>query len=105
MRIGKLRHRITIQSVTETQGTDGAIVKTWADFATVSASKTHKTSREFFAAQKVNAEMTDLFITRHLAGVTPKMRVSFDGKYYDIIGAPDPDGRKRELHITCKEVV
>lgn len=83
----------------------GGVVETWIDVATVRASKAHQTSREFFSAQKVNAETTDLFIIRYRVGITSKMRVSFDGKIYDIIGASDPDGRRREIHISCKEVV
>lgn len=104
MRAGELRNRITIESYTATRGTMGGEVKTWATVATIWASKAHQTSREFFAAAKVNAEITDLFIIRYRSGITPKMRVSFDSKYYDILGADDPDGRRRSLHLLCKVV-
>jgi SPP1 family predicted phage head-tail adaptor len=105
MRAGTLRHRITIQQQTVTRDTFGGETITWADLATVWASKAHKSSREFFAAQKINAETQELFVVRYRSGVTAKMRVSYDNRYYDIIGAYDPDGRKRELHLLCKEVI
>ena len=104
MRAGELRSRITIESYTATRDSMGGEVKTWSTVATVWASKAHQTSREFFVAAKTNAEMTDLFIARYRSGVTPKMRVSFDSKYYDIIGAYDPDSRRRELYLMAKVV-
>jgi len=102
---GKYRHRITIQQPTTTKGTMGGVKNTWSTFATVHAQKIHQATREFFAAQKVNAETTDLFVVRYLAGVTAKMRVIFGDRTYDIIGAPDMDGRRRELFLLCKEVL
>lgn len=102
---GDLNRQITIQQYAATRDTFGGEVQTWANVATVWASKAHRTSREFFAAQKTNAETTDLFIIRYRSGITPKVRVIFDGKTYDIIGANDPDGRRRELHLLCSEVV
>jgi len=83
----------------------GGVVKSWATLATVWAEKANKTSREFYLSQKINSEVTDLFICRYLAGVKSEMQVVFDGHTYDIISAIDPDGRRIELHITCKEVL
>jgi len=104
MNAGELNQRITIQQATTSRDGYGAETKTWATHATVWASKKHSTSRELYAAQKVNAEITDLFIIRYRAGVTTRMRVSYNGKYYDILGADDPDGRRREIHLLCKVV-
>lgn len=101
---GVLNRQITIQQYTATRDSYGGEVQTWADHVTVWAQKSHRTSREFFAAQKVNAETTDMFIIRYRSGIAVKMRVVFDGKTYDIIGANDPDGTRRELHLLCSEV-
>ena len=101
---GVLNRQITIQQYTVTRDSYGGEVQAWADLVTVWAQKAHRASREFFAAQKVNAETTDMFIVRFRSGVTAKMRVTFDGKTYDIIGADDPDGRKRELQLLCRAV-
>lgn len=105
VRSAQLRQKATIQQDTgNTRNSAGEHVANWTTFATCRAQKVHQTSREFFAAQKVNAEMTDLFIIRYRSGVDAKMRLVFDEKTYDIIGAPDPDGRRRELHVLCKVV-
>lgn len=105
MRAGDLRHRVQIQIKTVARATDGSEIETWITLATVWAAKAHQASREFFAAQKVNAEVTDLFTIRYRAGVTSEMRLVFGGVIYDIIGAPDPDGGQRELRLLCKAVV
>ena len=105
MGAGKYRHKITIQQLTTSRGSMGGAIKTWSTFATVHAQKVHQASREFFAAQKVNAETTDLFVIRYLAGVNAKMQVVYDGRTYDVIGANDSDGRRREQQILCKEVL
>lgn len=104
MNPGRLRHRIVIQQLTETQDSAGQLIPAWKDLATVWAEKKHDSSREFFSVQKVYSEVTDLFIARHLPGVNTRMRVSYDGRHYDILGADDQDGRRRELYLICKVV-
>jgi len=101
----QMRNQLTIQTNTPTRGTSGAEVDSWADTVTVWTRKAHKNSREYFAAQKVNSETTDLFIIRYRTGVTTKNRVKYGSSYYDIVGANDPDGRKKEIHLLCKEVL
>jgi SPP1 family predicted phage head-tail adaptor len=105
MQAGKLNTRLTLQHATLTRDEMGGEIETWVDVVIVWASKAHQTSREFFAAQKINAETTDLFVIRYREGITTKMRAVCYGKTYDIIGAPDPDGRRRELHLLCKEII
>ncbi|MFZ3132766.1 MAG: phage head closure protein [Desulfosporosinus sp.] len=95
---------ITEGDQVDTYDTSGAPVENWFNYLAVWASKQHKTSREFYAAQKVNAEITDLFIIRFNSTITTQMRVIYDGKYYDILGADDPDGYRRETHLLCKVV-
>lgn len=105
MNAQELRQSLTIEQYTATRDTYGGEVQTWTTFATVRARKVHQTSREFFAAQKTNAEITDMFICRYRSGVTAKMRAIHGSKTYDIMGADDPDGKGRDLYLLCKEVV
>ena len=105
MKIGSLNRQIQLQYKTISRATDGSETETWVTQNTVWASKAHQSSREFFSAQKINAETTDLFIIRYRKLIDPKMRVVFDGKNYNIIGTPDPDGKRRELHLLCREVL
>ena len=37
--------------------------------------------------------------------LTAGMRISYGGRYFDIVGVADVEGRQRELVLTCKEAV
>lgn len=105
MRAGELRSRVIIKKFTTTRDGFGGEIKEWTDLATPWAKKAHLTSREFFNAQKINNELTDMFIVRFRSDITTEMMAVHRGKEYNIIGAYDPDDRRVELHLLCKEVV
>ena len=104
MRARQIRNRIQLQQQTKTRNSMGGEIKTWVDVATVWTEKLHQSSREFFSVQKVTAEITDLFKIRYRQNIDTKMRLVFDGKIYDILGANDPNGRRRELWLMAKVV-
>jgi SPP1 family predicted phage head-tail adaptor len=105
IRAGKLRHSITIEQQSGSQDEYGAPGVTWSTFATVRASVEPLQGREFFASQQMQAEVTTRFRIRHLAGVTPTMRVLFSGRSFDISAVIDPNEEHRELHLMAVEVV
>jgi len=101
----KLDQRIILQQASYTRGADGSSIATYSTLATVWANKAHKSSREFWAAQKINSEVTDLFVIRYRKLMNTTMRIVHDGKTYNIIGTDDPDGRRREFHLLAQEVI
>ena len=105
MRAGRLRHQIVIQICAATPDGAGAEVKTWSTFATLQASYEPLMGKELFAAQQEQARATTRFRVRFVAGITPKMRVSFDNRLFNIESVIDPYGRGRELHLMCAEDV
>jgi SPP1 family predicted phage head-tail adaptor len=105
IRAGELNCRVTLQSATETQDDYGAPVPGWATTATVWGEVVDLSGREFFAAQQVNAEVSTRIRIRYRTDVTPKMRAIANGRTLEILSVLDPEGRKRELHLMCKEVV
>jgi SPP1 family predicted phage head-tail adaptor len=104
MRAGNLSRRITIQTLTETN-TYGDVVKSWTDERTVWCEIVTTGGGEFYAAQKLNAETTVLFKTRYFRGLTTKHRIKYCGRVYEILSVNDVGERRRELHISAKEVV
>lgn len=84
MRAGDLDRQITIEVPTETPNAIGEPIQSWAAFATVWAKVGPVRGRERFTADQVAAEADTTFRIRWLAGVTEKMRVSYDGRLYDI---------------------
>jgi SPP1 family predicted phage head-tail adaptor len=96
VRIGALRHRVTLQSeVTQRDPATGAAFNAWSDFATgVPAEVVPLSGREFIAAGARQAEVAARATIRYQPGVLPTMRVLFDGATYEIVAVlPDPTGR------------
>ena len=105
MKIGKLQRRITIQEYVTARDSFGAEVPTWVDVATVWASVTPVSGKEYFASAQVNAEATTKITMRYLAGITPKMRVVFEARTFEIISLLNFEERNIELNLMCKERV
>lgn len=104
MTAGKLRHRIIIQRATETLGTSGDIVRTWATHATVWADVRAAKKDERFNGQ---TESRIDYVVEIRSGITPtsKDRISHDGKTLEIRNVIDPDQRGARWVMECTEVV
>lgn len=98
MRAGEIDRKIVIQSLTQARDAYGALVDTWATFATVWAKKRDIRGDEYFAAQQVNAKVDSIFTIRWLAGVLPTMRIAYDGQFWDIRSLNEL-GRREGLEI------
>lgn len=101
MRAGDLDRKIVIQSFTETQDAYGAPVKTWAAFATVWAQVRPVRGREGFEAEQVAAQILATFRIRYLAGVLLTMRISYDGKVWNLRSINEI-GRREGLEIEAE---
>lgn len=91
MRIGKLRHRVTIQKPARVQDPDtGSITEGWADVATVWAGKRPVSAKEFMSAQAMQSEIVGEFRIRYRDDIDATMRIVYRGKKFNIEGAiPD----------------
>lgn len=102
---GRLRHRIVIQSPTETINSYGEREQTWATFATVWASIEPMRGRELLEAQQINAELSVKIRIRYLASVKPKYRISWDSRTFEINSIANIEERDREIELMCTELV
>jgi SPP1 family predicted phage head-tail adaptor len=107
MQAGKLRHRVTIESLVETQdGTTGAISRAWSTVATVWAAIEPLSGREFIAAQGAQAEVVARILIRYRDDVVAKMRVVFGSKVYNIRAVlPDKESGTEHLTLMVSEGV
>lgn len=103
MDINKLTRRITLQTPTVTKGISGGIVTTWHDTSTPMAAVRHLSGNERQASSAGGqvAEARTEFTIRWRAGVTPQMRVQYDGAVYNIRHVNDFMGRRESLILTC----
>lgn len=105
MRAGKLRHRVTIQQVTETRSATGAVVEAWGDVADVWAAVEPLRGREFFASKEFQAQVDTRIRIRYYPGVIPKMRVLWGTRIYLVDSVINPEERDKELQLMCREIV
>jgi SPP1 family predicted phage head-tail adaptor len=103
--IGKLRHLITVQQPTEGRGADGSIVPTWSTYAIIHGSVSPLIGNEYFSSQAVQAGVTHRVRIRPLSDITPKMRLYWDGRYFDINSIIDVEERGREMVLMCTESI
>lgn len=101
MRIGRLRHRVTIEQKSVTRSAIGEEVVSWVAFATVWAEVAPLRGREFFAAQQTQSSVDYKVTMRYLAGVTREMRIVWDGLPLDIVSVIDVEGRRAVLELMC----
>ncbi len=86
MRAGRLKHKISIEQATYTAGSPdyGQQNVTWSEFASVWASIDPVKGNEYWMTQQIQAETVWRFRVRYLSGISPKMRISWDSRTFDI---------------------
>lgn len=105
---GRLRHQITVESAVESEDAYGDITSSWSTLYTARASVEPLVGREYYAAQQVNAENNVKFRMRYsatIATTTAKMRVLFDGRYFDIQSVINIEERNKEMLLMTIEDV
>jgi SPP1 family predicted phage head-tail adaptor len=107
MQAGKLRHRVTLQRPVKIQNPDtGSVTNSWESVSDIWAAVAPSSAREFVAAMAVQSEITTRITIRYRDDVTPKHRILFRGKIYNIEGVlPDPDSGLDYLTLPCSEGV
>lgn len=103
MRSGLLRHSITVQQPVETQDATGAVVATWATYAALRAAYEPQSGRESFSEDHPQAFGLVRFRTRWVTGITPKMRVLYGTRVFNILSVVDVGGRGKQLHLMTEE--
>lgn len=106
MNAGRLRNRITIRNLIETQSTvTGALVRSWSTVLDGAwASVEPLQGREYFASQQMQSRVTTKVIMRYsTVAITPKMTVHNGTHVYEIESVINPEMRNRELQLMCFE--
>jgi SPP1 family predicted phage head-tail adaptor len=99
----KLKRSVTIEQRTEVQNSTGEVEWTWTTLATVRAAVEPLRGQEYFASHQLQSSTNVRIRIRYISGVTPKMRVKYGVRYFEIEGVIDPEERHRELQLMCVE--
>jgi SPP1 family predicted phage head-tail adaptor len=106
VRARRLKHKITIQNVTETQDSYGQPKESWATYAVRDAEIIPATGNEYYTSQQIYSEKTIRFRLRYdntVRQVTPKMRISYDSRTFDIESVINVKELNRDIDIICTE--
>ena len=100
---GKFDRQISIEQATETRSASGAVSHTWSTYLNCYAMAAWRGGKEFAAAVQMHSETDAVFIIR--AGnwiVTNRMRVNWQGRYFDILAVDDISDKDR-VRLICRE--
>ena len=103
MKIGTLRHRVTLEEKTVTRDGYGGEVVTWSTVATVWAAVEPLQGREFLDGRRLEAEVNTRIRMRYRSGILPGMRVTWGDHVYDVEAVLEVESRRRELRLMCRE--
>jgi len=103
MKIGDLRHRITVQDSTETPDSHKGHTVVWHNFLVLWASVEPLSGREYFYSHQIKAEVTHRVKIRYVKGITVKMRIKHNDRILAIESILDLKERHETLEILCKE--
>jgi head-tail adaptor len=100
---GELHHKVKIQRPIESQDATGALKQTWVTFI-----ETYVGIDPFGGGEKwadANLASTNVFKMKlhYVKGITTKMRVSHDGRMFDIQNVENVEERDRVLILKCME--
>jgi SPP1 family predicted phage head-tail adaptor len=105
---GRRRHKLTLQSRAEALDAYGEATVTYTDLSSVWGSLEAVSGRERVESQQVQADVSHRIRIRYAAaysGLTPKDRVLYGSRVFDIVAVVDKTGRDKEIEITALEQV
>jgi SPP1 family predicted phage head-tail adaptor len=106
---GELRHVVNIEAPSSppsgTQSPSGAWSnQPWTIFAQGLRARIEPTGgSERSGAGAMIAQATHTVNLRYYPGIMAKMRVHFQGRFFDILNVNNIDERNRELELSCRE--
>lgn len=103
MKIGDLTHRITIQYSTRVADGMGGWVISWLDAGTVYAAIWPVSANEIIQAQAPTMVVTHRIRIRYRNVMKAGWRISWAGRYFNIVSIVDTDMKHCWLDLMCKE--
>jgi SPP1 family predicted phage head-tail adaptor len=105
MRSGNLKHKVEIQSYSQTTNDFGEVTKGYYVFKTVYSSITPISGKEYFASKQVNAEVSHKIEFRFVDGVLPTMRIVYGARVFNIESVINIREENKTLQIMAVEAI
>lgn len=101
-RIGRLRHRLTLEANARTNDGGGGAVSSWGAVAEIWGAVEAATGKETVGADRVTGQAAYQIVIRYRDDVIPAMRFRRGAEAFDILAVLDEDGRRRFLVCQCE---
>jgi SPP1 family predicted phage head-tail adaptor len=103
---GQLNNRITFERPALVRNTNSMAKETvWVPFQTVGADIQPLTGRELWVAQQVQPQVSHRIRCRMLREISPKMRITYQGRTFNILSVANAGEMNRELVIMAIEKI
>ncbi len=103
MRAGDLRHRIELQSTTNTSDGMGGQTNTWNTQDQVWAAIWPVSATEQLRAASQNMTITHKIRIRYYANLDASWRIKFGSRYFSIVSIIDQEERHQQMDLLCRE--
>lgn len=100
---GELNDYITIEKEQTTTGDYGEEITEWVEHVSCWANIKNLSGEEYWDAKSVNSEVTAEIKIRYRDDITADMRVSYNGRIFDIESFFDPYEERKEIRLMVKE--
>jgi SPP1 family predicted phage head-tail adaptor len=104
VRAGDLNRRITLQQPVEATDAEGAITVTYTTLRTVWAAIDALTGNEVFLAGQIEAMRPVTITIRYQSDVSPRLRIAYGSRVFQIRSVRDVEEKHRELELLCEEL-
>ena len=101
-RIGKLRHRLTLEREVRADDGGGGAALSWETVAEVWGSVEATSGKENVEADRISGRASYLITIRNRSDLGPAMRFRRDAEIFEILAVLDKDGRDRFLQCHCE---
>jgi SPP1 family predicted phage head-tail adaptor len=101
-RIGRLRHRLTLEASARAGDGGGGAVSTWETVAELWGAVEAVAGKEAVMADRVSGEASYRIVIRHRDDLRPAMRFRRGAEAFGILAVLDADGRRRFLVCDCE---
>jgi SPP1 family predicted phage head-tail adaptor len=101
-RIGKLRHRLTIERAIRTGDGGGGASVVWGVVGDVWGAVEAASGKESVSSERVSGQAAYLITIRNRTDLGPAMRFRRGNEHFEILAILDKDGRGRFLQCHCE---
>lgn len=100
---GTLRHRVTIQTATDTSNGEGGFVKSWSDYDTVWAFIRPMRAKQIDEYKSINVHATHLVEMRGNVDIQENQQIVFGSRVFEVLTVENEKEEGVKKWVTCKE--